>query len=256
MEIAVKDSLLLRAIGFAAASLIGSSVLAEEHPAHWGYEGHGAPSHWGDMQQDFANCKLGQEQSPIDIQTKSVKKAALPSIRPSYRASSAELVNNGHTIQVNLADGGKAELSNGAYKILQFHFHTPSEEKINGKNFPLVAHLVHRNDAGNLAVIAVLFRQGKENAALKPVFDHLLAKEGKAPLAETFDAGTLMPPNLGYYAFKGSLTTPPCSEGVSWHVLRQPLEMSAQQIAAFKKIFKANARPVQPLNGREVVEVD
>jgi carbonic anhydrase len=155
---------------------------------------------------------------------------------------------------VNLSNGGSAELSNRDYKLVQFHFHTPSEEKIDGKNYPMVAHLVHRDDAGNLAVIAVLFKRGRENAALKSIFQRLPAKEGEVPLSERIDATKLLPPNRAYYAFRGSLTTPPCSEGVSWYVLKQAVEMSAGQIGAFKKVFKMNARPVQPLNAREVVE--
>ena len=150
----------------------------------------------------------------------------------------------------------RASLSNGNYKLLQFHFHTPSEEKIDGKSFPMVAHLVHKNEAGNLAVIGVLFKAGKENAALKEIFAKLPAAEGKEPLADKFDATALLPSSLAYFSFNGSLTTPPCSEGVSWHVLKTPVEMSPKQISAFKKIFKMNARPVQPLNDRKVIEVN
>ncbi len=241
-----------------AASLAFVSIFAfaEGHAPHWSYEGHTAPKHWADLEEKFVGCKLGHEQSPIDIQTKAAVKADLSPIKPAYVASAAELVNNGHTIQINLADGGFAALPSGEYKLLQFHFHTPSEEKINGKNFPLVAHLVHKSAEGNLAVIAVLFKQGKENAALKDIFAALPATEGKEALKTPFDASSILPASLGFYAFKGSLTTPPCSEGVAWHVLKQPVEMSADQIAAFKKIFKMNARPVQPLNGRKIQEVN
>ena len=237
-----------------SASLFAGAAVAAESHAHWGYEGKGGPAQWADLEKDFASCKLGKEQSPINIVAKSAKKGQAPAIKPGYAASRGELLNNGHTIQVNLSEGGSADLSNGKYKLVQFHFHTPSEEKIDGKNFPMVAHLVHANDAGQLAVIAVLFRSGKENAALKGIFQQLPAKEGKVPLAENFNAAGLLPSGLGYYAFKGSLTTPPCSEGVSWHVLKQPVEMSNGQIAAFRKIFKMNARPVQPVNGREVTD--
>jgi carbonic anhydrase len=225
---------------------------AADAAPHWTYEGKENPAKWGDIDKSFEVCKLGTEQSPIDIKTKDAKKAALAPLKPAYKPSAGELVNNGHTVQVNLADAGADTFPVGEYKLLQFHFHTPSEEKIDGKNFPLVAHLVHRNDAGKLAVIGVLFKTGKENAALKDMFTKLPAKEGKAPLAASFDAAGLLPKSLAYYTFKGSLTTPPCSEGVAWYVLKEPVEISAAQVAAFQKIFKMNARPVQPLGGRTV----
>lgn len=231
-----------------------TSFAANQHGAHWEYDGKNGPAHWGELEKEFGACKLGKEQSPIDISTKSIEKAKLPEIKAAYKASAGELVNNGHTIQINLADGGSATVPSGAYKLLQFHFHTPSEEKIDAKNFPLVAHLVHKNEAGNLAVIAVLFKEGKENDALKGIFNALPAKEGKEPLKASFDATKLLPTSMGYYTFKGSLTTPPCSEGVAWQVLKTPVEMSKAQIDAFKKVFKMNARPVQPLNGRKVQE--
>jgi len=231
-------------------AVVSSAALAEGK--HWSYEGKEAPAKWGDLDKEFAVCKLGKEQSPIDIKTKDAKKAALAPIKTAYKSSGGDLVNNGHTIQVNLADGGAAPVPAGEYKLLQFHFHTPSEEKIDGKNFPLVAHLVHKSDAGKLAVIGVLFKTGKENAALKDIFAKLPAKEGKAPLAANFDTASLLPKSLAYYSFNGSLTTPPCSEGVAWHVLKEPVEISAAQVAQFTKIFKMNARPVQPLGSRTV----
>ena len=172
-----------------------------------------------------------------------------------YAKSGAEVVNNGHTIQVNLADAGTLNLDGSAYKLLQFHFHTPSEEKINGRAYPMVAHLVHKNDDGKLAVVAVLLTQGKANAALNPVFANLPKTEGaKKALDSGLDVAELLPAERGYYKFVGSLTTPPCSEGVRWQVLKTPVQVSAAQIASFRKLYKMNARPVQPLNDRKVEE--
>jgi len=151
-----------------------------------------------------------------------------------------------------LADAGSATVPSGQYRLLQFHFHTPSEEMINGKSFPLVAHLVHKNSDGKLAVIAVLFKEGKENSALAPIFAAMPAKEGKVSLASGFDVSSILPSSLGYYSFTGSLTTPPCSEGVAWQVLSASAEISKAQIEAFHAIYKMNARPVQPLNGRVI----
>lgn len=245
------------ALALAPLALTGTPSLASEGHAHWSYRGHGGPSHWGKLEEEFTTCRTGQEQSPIDIRTnKLVASAKLPAIAPAYRQSAAELVNNGHTIQINLAAGGSAALSNGEYKLLQFHFHTPSEEAINGTRYSLVAHLVHKNDAGKLAVVSVLFKRGAENPALKELFARLPAEEGKTPLPDGFDAAVLLPKFLTYYAFQGSLTTPPCSEGVSWHVLKQPLEASPGQIAAFRKVFPMNARPLQARHARKVVEVN
>lgn len=164
-------------------------------------------------------------------------------------------MNNGHTVQVNLTSAGQVKVVSGEYKLLQFHFHTPSEEKVNGKPYPLVAHLVHRNDAGAVTVVAVLFKQGKKNPALEKVFAAMPEHaDGKADLAGGMNASELLPVKRAYWAFEGSLTTPPCSEGVQWQVLKTPVEMSRAQIAAFRKLYPMNARPVQPLNGRSLLE--
>ncbi|HSD39837.1 MAG TPA: carbonic anhydrase family protein [Rhodocyclaceae bacterium] len=226
---------------------------AAEHAPHWGYGGGHGPAKWGDMEADFATCKLGKEQSPIDI--RSAQKSALPALDFKYPDSGAEIVNNGHTIQVNLAEGGVLNLDGVPYKLVQFHFHTPSEEKINGKAYPMEAHLVHQSADKNLAVVAVMLKEGKTNAALAPIFKNLPHTEGgKTTLGANFSAAALLPAERGYFKYIGSLTTPPCSEGVRWQVLKQPLEVSKAQIAAFRKLYSMNARPVQPLNGRKLEE--
>jgi len=230
-------------------SLINLSF-AEDKPHHWTY---GEVKEWGE-ESGFETCKLGQEQSPINIIKKAVKKSNLPAIKTHYESSKAQIVNNGHTIQINLAKGGSVQLKNDAYMLVQFHFHTPSEEKINGRNYPMVAHLVHKNADGHLAVIALLIKEGKENAKLKNIFSNLPAEEGNIDLADEINVTEILPTSLKYYGFNGSLTTPPCSEGVAWHVVEKSIELSKAQINAFKKIFKSNARPIQPLNGRVVEE--
>ena len=238
--------ILLLALSFSFITV----AFAEDKPHHWNYE---EVNHWGDV-AEFATCKVGKEQSPINIVTKSVKKSELAPLDIHYVASKAEIVNNGHTIQLNLSAAGFANLKSKQYKLVQFHFHTPSEEKIDGKNYPLVAHLVHKDDVGNLGVIALLIKEGKENAALKSVFANLPKAEGKSDLADNINVSDFLPKSLTYYGFNGSLTTPPCSEGVAWHVVKEPIELSKAQIASFRAIFKKNARPVQPLNGRTVEE--
>jgi carbonic anhydrase len=245
----------MRLISVVAGLLVSAGFLAyaEDHAPHWGYGGEHGPSHWGGMEAGFAECKLGKEQSPIDIENPT--KAALPALDFKYTKGAAEIVNNGHTVQVNLADGGVLNLDGVPYKLVQFHFHTPSEEKVHGKPYSMVVHMVHQSADGKLAVVAVLIKEGKANAALAPVFDHMPAKEGsKAAIDGGFDVVGVLPSEMGYYKFNGSLTTPPCSEGVRWQVLKTPVEASKSQIAAFQKLYKMNARPVQPLNGRKVEE--
>jgi carbonic anhydrase len=241
----------LSLLAVAGALSATGAAWAGDH-AHWEYKGHAGASHWGELDTSFETCKLGQEQSPIDIRA-AKKNGELPAIGFGYKAGGAEVVNNGHTIQVNLPEGGTVKLASGDYKLLQFHFHTPSEEKVNGTAYPLVAHLVHKNEAGELAVVGVLFKEGKENAALQKVFAAMPQEGGaKAALDGGFDPAALLPAKQSYWAFKGSLTTPPCSEGVKWQVLQTPVEVSKAQLATFRKLYPMNARPVQPLHGRMV----
>jgi carbonic anhydrase len=219
----------------------------------WGYHGRNGTQAWGDLAPGFAVCKLGRLQAPIDIRNADAKTAPLPPIRFSYAPARAVVVNNGHSIQVEIPAGGQLALEDGEYTLEQFHFHAPSEEKIDGKPYAMVAHLVHRNAQGKLAVVAVLMKQGAANAALKPVFDHMPGRPGgKHALQAHLNLTDLLPADRAYYRFKGSLTTPPCSEEVSWQVLKQPVEISKAQLAAFRKLYPMNARPTQPLNGRTV----
>jgi carbonic anhydrase len=222
---------------------------------HWEYAGHHGPGHWGEMSKDFESCGLGKHQSPIDIR-KAEKKADLPELAFDYSASPLKIINNGHTVQVGIGEGSNLKIGDHVYKLVQFHFHTPSEEKIKGKPYAMVAHLVHKDADGKLAVVALLIKQGKENAALQPVFANMPMGAGPLHSVEglAINAADLLPAKRGYYHFEGSLTTPPCSEGVSWYVLTTPVEASAAQIKSFQKLYKHNARPVQPLNDRAVVE--
>ncbi|OON62235.1 carbonate dehydratase [Massilia sp. KIM] len=238
-----------------AVSIFAATGAQAAEPAHWDYGSKAGPAHWAELEQDFAACKLGKTQSPIDI--RATHAAKLAPLDFHYGLTPAEIVNNGHTVQVNLEHGGSLGLPSGDYKLVQFHFHTPSEEKINGKNYPMVAHLVHKSDSGELAVVAVLFKQGKENAALKEVFAGLPAAAGeKHALEGGIDLAGVLPKQHAYYSYIGSLTTPPCSEGVHWQILKQPVEVSKAQLAAFRKLYTMNARPVQPLNGRVVDAVN
>jgi len=237
------------------ALAISSAVASEGHHGkpHWTYEGHSGAEQWGNLHSDYATCKQGQAQSPIDIQHSAVAAAELSPIGFEYAPSAAKVANNGHTVQIDFDAAGHIKLGEESFRLHQFHFHTPSEERVNGEHYPMVAHMVHRSDEGELAVVAVLFKEGGKHEALDKVFAAMPDEaHAKAELAEAFHPAHLLPEEQDYYHYIGSLTTPPCTEGVRWHVLRQPVEVSAEQIAAFKQLYPMNARPVQPLNGRAV----
>jgi carbonic anhydrase len=228
--------------------------IAQEHAGpHWSYSGTGSPDHWGALDKSFATCQMGQHQSPIDI--RAPKAADLPPIQFAYRATPLHVVNNGHTIQVDYAPGSAITVGGKRYELKQFHFHHPSEEKINGKGYAMVAHLVHAAPDGSVAVVAVLLDAGTAaNSLISRVWPYLPAQEGPEQKHDDvqIDATALLPADRGYYTFTGSLTTPPCTENVTWFVLKTPEPISQTESDAFGRIFPLNARPTQPLNGRDV----
>ncbi len=238
----------------AALMLSSWAVQAEGQAPHWAYKGHhGAPAHWAELDPAFETCAKGLKQSPIDIR-KTVK-TELPALEFSYGSAAPTIVNNGHTIQINLPAGQSLKVGDQTYELLQFHFHTPSEEMVAGKHAAMVAHFVHRNAAGELGVVGVLLEHGKKNPAFDAIFSHL-PRPGESITVDalTLDLAALLPESKGYYAYEGSLTTPPCSQGVNWMVLKTPVRLGADQIKAFRRLFNANARPVQLLNDRIVKE--
>jgi len=240
---------------FLLLALAGGSCPASEHAhPHWSYAGATAPSHWSELEADYKSCAAGKTQSPIDIRDEAVQKAHLPDITFNYLPSALHIIDNGHTVQVNYASGSYITIGGERYELVQFHFHRPSEEKINGQASAMVAHLVHKNAAGKLAVVAVLLKPGNANALMSTLWTHWpTAKEQEAaPAGVNINIADLLPKDHAYYAFTGSLTTPPCSEDVHWYVLREPSAISASQIAQFARRYPMNARPTQPLNGREI----
>ena len=233
------------------SSLVAASSVSADEPA-WTYAGEGGPAEWGELDPGFATCSLGLLQSPIDIRDPKV--AELPPIRFDYRPSPLRVIDNGHTIQVNFAPGSSIVVGGESYTLLQMHFHKPSEERIAGKAYAMVAHLVHRDAAGRLAVVAVLLEPGAASAAIATLWENLPAEKGKeSAVAVMFDAAGLLPAERGYFTFEGSLTTPPCSEQVRWFVLKAPVSLDEAQVAAFARRYPMNARPVQPLHGRAVL---
>ena len=227
---------------------------AQQTPPHWSYSGKEGPNEWGKLDSNYAACSSGQRQSPINI--KGAKTADLPTLKFDYNVAPLNIIDNGHTIQVNYPAGSTLTVGEKTFTLKQFHFHHPSEERINGHGYDLVAHLVHADAEGHLAVVAVLFSKGSANTVISSVWQNFPTEKSKAVDVSgvTLNAKDLLPADHGYYTFAGSLTTPPCSEGVTWYVLKNPMTLSEAQVAAFAKLYPRNARPVQPANGREILE--
>ncbi|MFQ2382200.1 carbonic anhydrase [Aeromonas dhakensis] len=220
---------------------------------HWEYSGEAGPAKWASLTPEYGQC-AGSNQSPVNLS--GLVKAELAPLRFHYLAGGRSVTNNGHTVQVDYAQGSSLELDGMHFELKQFHFHAPSENLIEGHSYPLEGHLVHANDQGELAVVAVMFEPGKANGALSQVWQSLPAKAGELrQLKEAVSAEPLLPAKRDYYRFSGSLTTPPCSEGVRWLVMKQPVQISQAQIDAFKAVMHhPNNRPVQPLHGRLVLQ--
>ncbi|WP_164731471.1 carbonic anhydrase [Entomomonas moraniae] len=222
----------------------------------WGYQGNISPEHWGEISKDFSACKAGKHQSPINIATS--KKLHHHELSFHYDLTAEELVNNGHTVQINVnSDNDYLIYKNDKYYLKQFHFHTPSENQIHGKSYPLEVHFVHANKEGKLLVLAVMANEGKANQELAKAWSVVSDKQNQAvAVKDTFDISKFIPADHGYYHFEGSLTTPPCTEDVNWLILKTPVEVSKEQIAKFAALLKDhhNNRPIQPINDREVDE--
>ncbi len=223
---------------------------ASAHGAHWSYGGEGGPEQWGQLKPEFSTCASGSRQSPIDI--RSGVKVDLEPIQFDYRPSAFGVIDNGHTIQVNVGGGNAIEVQGRRYDLVQFHFHRPSEERINGRQFDMVAHLVHKDPEGRLAVVAVLLdRGGAAQPLIQTVWNNLpLEKNSEVSVRADIDMNHLLPADRRYFTYMGSLTTPPCSEGVLWLVLQQPVPLAQEQIGVFSRLYPMNARPVQQASGR------
>ena len=237
-------------------TLFATVLLAQDAPPHWTYEGEDGPENWGELGEAYAACGTGQQQSPIDITTVNVDH--LPDIEFSYTDSALNILNNGHTIQANY-DAGSSIVSDGeTYNLAQFHFHAPSEHTIDGESYPMELHFVHRSEAGVIAVVGLMIEVGDaDNAGLAPVFDNMppeASQDGTAAAiaGQTISAASLLPADQHYFTYSGSLTTPPCSEGVKWHVITTPITISQAQFDAYTALYPMTARPLQPINDRTV----
>lgn len=224
------------------------------HPLHWGYAGEVGPEHWAQFESDFGVCSSGRNQSPIDLGN--FIEADLPAIVFDYKPGGRQVVNNGHAIQVNYDSGSKITVDDTQFELKQFHFHSPSENIVDGKSFPVEAHFVHVDGKGNLAVVALMFEQGGSNSVLEKIWPHVPRNEnGKADLETPVAAVDLLHADRDYYRYDGSLTTPPCSEGVRWFVLKRPAKASPEQLRLVSEVMgHGNNRPIQPLGARVVLK--
>ena len=244
---------ILAATLIACAPVKGESSHADTSP-HWTYEGEEGPEHWGDLDPAYKFCGTGKNQSPIDV-TAPVEQD-LANIVFHYQPSEVNILNNGHTVQVNYDAGSYIELNGARYDVAQFHYHAPSEHAVDGKLFAAELHIVHKSADGSLAVVGILLDEGVQNDAYLPFTENLPAKESEATDAGvTINAADLLPAEQTSFRYSGSLTTPPCSEGVNWLLMTTPVEISTEQIEALTSLFEeGNNRPVQPLNDRPLTE--
>ncbi len=230
------------------------AAIASQGKVEWGYGEENGPQLWGELSPDFGVCKAGQQQSPVDLQ--GAIPAKLPDLKISYQECPLRIINNGHTIQINIAPGNRLTLAGQDFELLQFHFHHPSEHALKGQRYLMEAHFVHRNEGGELVVLGALMQEGKRNETLQPILESMPAVAGPEHTIAGVNVNMiqLLPVDQSAYQYFGSLTTPPCSELVRWIVFQQPIEVSKEQAEKFAKVFPWNARPLQPLNRRFLLE--
>ncbi len=235
---------------FFAAIIVSAPMIVIAGNVPWSYTGPNGPGHWADMSQEFKLCGSGKEQSPINIS--GAKSKNLPAIQFDYKPGSLEMLHNGHTVLIKRAKGNNVIIGGEQYELLQFHFHAPGENTVDGKTFPMEIHLVHKNAKGKIMVLGVFVRAGTKNAVLDKAWNHMPKQSGdrRKVASVNINAIDLLPTDRSYYRFKGSITIPPCSEGIEWIVLKTPVEVSDEQIKQFSQVVGANARPVQPVYSR------
>lgn len=232
---------------------VSLSAQAASDDVEWSWSGDTGPDQWGDLHPDFAECRDGRQQSPIDLNSPSVV-ADVP-VFADYREGPLNLANLGKTVQANFESGSYLSSSGHVYGLIQVHFHTPSEHTIDGEAFPLVAHFVHANGDGQLAVLGVLFEEGDAHDELQKIVESAddVGAEAETVRGVSLDPAAFLPDELEVWRYNGSLTTPPCSEGVQWHVLEDTVEASGEQIEALAALMGDNARPVLPRHGRLLI---
>jgi carbonic anhydrase len=239
------------------ASQAPDKVAMVEKAIKWSYSGPDGPQHWGDLAPENIRCKIGQNQSPIDLRDNTaVGTTGLPQLDVVYQNVPLKVLNNGHTVQVNYPLGSYIKLDEHRYELLHVEFHTPSEHKKEGFNYPMEMQMMHKDGDGNLAVMGILFQEGEENESLNALLSNLPKSVGKQEFHKyaSLNPTSFIPANTEFYKYSGSLTAPPCSEGVYWMVFKQPVQASAEQIQQLNDLMGDNARPFQPNNARSVLK--
>ena len=242
--------------GLLLAAVVATGPALAEHHKPYGYGADNGPEKWGQLSDKYALCERGAMQSPIDLAGANAN--ANVKVAVNYQAGPLTVSNKGLTVQADFATGSSMTSGGSKFNLIQIHFHTPSEHAISGKRYPLTGHFVHASDDGRLGVLGVMFEEGAANGALAQILAATPAKksEPQTVTGQMIDPNKMLPVDRAVYRYMGSLTTPPCSEGVNWHVLKHPITASADQIAAFGKLMGDNARPVRALNNRLVVAPD
>ncbi len=244
----------LRRTACCAAAALPLAAPAAGGP-QWQSSGEYGPEQWGRMRPEYALCDRGRRQSPIDIVT--TQHRSQPELQFQYRAAPLRIVNDGHTVRVRFGNGSRLLIGRESHTLQQFHFHTPGGDRVQGEEFPMAMHFLHKSASGRLVSLVVLFRLGAENPALAALLPKMPPRgQAEQVLADTqVSPAQLLPAARDYYAYEGSLTAPPCTEGVLWIVMKEPLELSAAQLARLGQLFPSNARPVQPLHSRVVTAI-
>jgi carbonic anhydrase len=236
----------LLSLSFLACNQANHAKPEHDHKDHWSYEGESAPENWAKLSEEFIKCAEGHFQSPIDIQTYGAEAHPEISIDFQYHPSIIDEVNNGHTIQANLEEENAIIVSDKRYALKQFHFHEPSEHQIDGIIYPMEMHLVHADSAGKLAVVGVFIKEGEENRFLSEIWQEFPEEiKEHHKVAQPCDLTHLLPNDKAVFHYTGSLTTPPCTEGVNWYVMEYPISLSKAQIDKFRSLYHGNNRPIQ-----------
>ncbi len=244
-------------LGFSSQALAQDEdavSLAETAPsAAWGYTGTTAAAYWGTLNSSYDTCVSGQSQSPINI-SEYLQETNMPALEPGYVDSGLSVYNNGKTVEVNFDEGSYFTNNGQQYNLLKLTFHTPSEHYLDGAPYPMEAQFVHQTESGSVGIVSVMLKLGAHNPVIEGIWQNapITAGETKEVGTVKINAGALMPQSLSHYHYTGSLTTPPCTEGVEWFVMKDTVELSETQLKAFQALFPVNARPIQPLNDRVV----
>lgn len=249
---AFRKSLQICSISLCSAGLLSTPVLASE-AVQWDYGKERGPDQWAVLDNAYQACGNGKNQSPVNLQNS--LETDLPALTFNYQPGAEKVFNNGHTVEADYMPGSQLTLNGNSYTLRQFHFHSPSENTLNGQHFPMEAHLVHSDKDGNLAVVAVMFEVGATNPVLSQIWQQPLTAGEISEMEAAVNATGLLPAPKDYFRYNGSLTTPPCTEGVRWLVMKQPMTLSQQQLSSFQGMLSGpNNRPVQPLNARQILK--